>query len=84
MEGRTPTDGRSLHNGSEFLMKHVLPAIEDSNEIANFLIAELGLDRALETTMEEITRANEAREYYLLSVWRDVRSALRQKVEPVE
>ena len=64
-------------------MEHDLPKFDNSDEIAKYLIEEVGLDHALEIAMEEITRANEEREYYLLSIWREVRSDLRDRVETV-
>lgn len=53
----------------------------DPTEIATFLIAEEGLDRALQVTYDGIERANEFQEYYLLSIWREVRGLLQEKIK---
>lgn len=53
----------------------------DPAEIAAFLIAEEGLDRALDVAYDGIERANEQQEYYLLSIWREVRGLLQKKIE---
>lgn len=52
----------------------------DPLEIATFLIAEEGLDHALQVAYDGIERANEFQEYYLLSIWREVRGHLQQKI----
>jgi len=52
----------------------------DPLEIAAFLIAEEGLDRALDIAYDAIERANETQEYYLLSIWREVRKHLQEKI----
>ena len=48
----------------------------DPNEIAEMLIEEEGLERAIEIAFEGVLRANEQREYFVLSVWREVKSNL--------
>jgi len=46
---------------------------DDSQEIAEHLIAEHGLDGAMEAVINGITEAHEEGYMYRLSVWRDVR-----------
>jgi len=53
----------------------------DPTEIATFLIAEEGLDSALLVAYDGIERANELQEYYLLSIWREVRALLQEKIK---
>lgn len=53
----------------------------DPTEIATFLIAEEGLDRALDVAYDGIERANDTQEYYLLSIWREVRLHLQEKIK---
>ena len=48
----------------------------DPNQIANFLIEEEGLERAIEIAFDGVARANEQREYFVLSVWREVKHNL--------
>jgi hypothetical protein len=64
-------------------IKVAMDPFEDPNDIADFLIEEEGLDRALETTFDGIARAHARRDYYLLSVWREVRAILRHRMETV-
>jgi hypothetical protein len=49
---------------------------DDPKEITEHLIAELGLDGAMEAVMSGITEAHEQDDMYRLSVWRDVRRIL--------
>ena len=56
---------------------------DDANDIAEFLIEEEGLSRALETAAGGIARAHAERDYYRLSVWREVRIILRDRRETV-
>ena len=51
----------------------------NANEIAEFLIEEEGLDRAIEIAFDGVTRANEQREYFVLSVWREVKINLLKR-----
>ena len=51
----------------------------NANEIAEFLIEEEGLDRAIEIAFDGVTRANEQREYFVLSIWREVKINLLKR-----
>ena len=53
---------------------------DDPQEIANHLIADHGLDGAMEAVMNGITEAHEGNDMYRLSVWRDVRRILEAKL----
>ena len=57
---------------------------DDPKDIASFLIGEHGLDRAREIALEGTTTANERRDYYDLSIWREVRGILREMVETAD
>ena len=56
---------------------------DDAQDIAEFLIEEEGLDRALATAGDGIARAHAERDYYRLSIWREVRTILRNRLETV-
>ena len=53
---------------------------DDPNKIANTLIRENGLDRALEIALEGTAAANERSDNYELSVWREVKRVLRDRI----
>jgi hypothetical protein len=57
---------------------------DDPRKMATILIKENGLDGAHHITMTEITRANEERDYYNLSIWREIRNFVRDQMEPEE
>ena len=50
---------------------------DDPVEIVQFLIKENGLDRARQIALEGTTAANEEGNFYRLSIWREVKLALR-------
>jgi hypothetical protein len=52
---------------------------DDPNQIANDLIEQHGADGALDTVREGIATAHANGDNYRLSVWREVRRALRDK-----
>jgi hypothetical protein len=52
---------------------------DDPSQIANNLIAQHGVDGALESVREGIATAHADGDNYGLSVWREVRRALRSK-----
>ncbi len=52
---------------------------DDPNQIANDLIEQHGVDGALNTVREGIETAHANGDNYRLSVWREVRRALRDK-----
>ena len=56
---------------------------DNAKDIAEFLLEEEGAERALETAFEGIARAHANRDYYLLSVWREVRIILRNRQDTV-
>ena len=53
---------------------------DDPQEIADHLVEEHGIDLALERATEGITTAQEQGDNYGLSVWREVRRILRERV----
>ncbi len=57
---------------------------DDPKEIAAILVRENGVDHAHDIAMAEITRANQSCDYYSLSVWREIRSIVRDQMEPAE
>jgi hypothetical protein len=56
---------------------------DNARDIAEFLLEEEGAERALETAFAGIARAHANRDYYLLSVWREVRIVLRNRQDTV-
>ncbi len=52
---------------------------DDPNQFADDLIEQHGVDGALETVREGIATAHAEGDNYRLSVWREVRRALRNK-----
>ncbi len=57
---------------------------DDPNVIANSLIQELGIDRAVQTAMSETATASREGDNYNLSIWRDVKRILREHMENLE
>ena len=57
---------------------------DDPNQIAEYLVQEHGLDRALLKAIEGTTAAQEEGDNYSLSVWREVKQILRERtaIEP--
>ena len=53
---------------------------DDPYEIANSLVQEHGLDGALDRAVAETTAANEQLDYYNLSIWREVKRILRERI----
>jgi hypothetical protein len=51
----------------------------DPHDIADYLIKEHGLERALEQATEGIATAHERGDNYGLSIWREVRRVLRER-----
>ena len=56
----------------------------NAREIADFLLAEEGMDGAMKTAFDGIERAHAEHDYYLLSVWREVRNILRERSKTME
>ena len=50
---------------------------DDPVEIVKFLVKENGLDRARQIALEGTTNANAEGNFYRLSIWREVKMALR-------
>ena len=48
-------------------------------ELVENLIQEHGLDHAISIAMANVDMANKADDFYLLSIWREVRSLLRKR-----
>ena len=57
---------------------------DDPNGIANSLIQELGIDRAVQTAMSETATASREGNNFNLSVWREVKRILREHMESLE
>ncbi len=57
---------------------------DDPSQIANNLIAQHGVDGALESVREGIATAHADGDNYGLSVWREVRRALRNKPDATD
>ena len=53
---------------------------DDPHSISEHLVQEHGIELALERATEEITTAHEQGDNYGLSVWREVRRILLEKV----
>ena len=53
---------------------------DDPNDIAEHLVREHGVELALERATEGIAEAKEKGDNYGLSVWREVRRILRERV----
>ena len=52
---------------------------DDPSQMANNLIAQYGVDGALESVREGIATAHADEDNYRLSVWREVRRALQNR-----
>ena len=57
--------------------------LDNARDIAEFLVEEEGVDGALKAAFDGIARAHANKDYYLLSVWREVRIILRRRQEAV-
>lgn len=53
--------------------------LDNATDIAQFLLDEEGEDGAVKAALDGIARAHANKDYYLLSVWREVRIILRQR-----
>ncbi len=53
---------------------------DNPHDIAEYLVQEHGIELALERATEGITTANERGDNYVLSIWREVRRILRERV----
>jgi len=53
----------------------------NSNELAELLIEEEGLERAIEIAFDNVLRAHADHEYFALSVWREVKRDLLIRFE---
>lgn len=51
---------------------------DDPDKIAAHLVREEGLDGAIDVATRGIQRAQDERDFYALSVWREVRHTLRE------
>ncbi len=49
---------------------------DDPKEIADYLIQEHGIEKAIEIAKDGVAKANASTDYYSLSIWREVRSLL--------
>lgn len=54
---------------------------DDPKEIATILVEENGADGALAIALAEITRANQSCDYYSLSIWREIKGIVRERIE---
>lgn len=57
---------------------------DDPTGIANSLIQNLGIDRAVETAMSETAAAGREGNNYNLSIWREVKYILREHMKNLE
>ena len=81
MDGATAVQARPFEAADRnYGWGHNPPMSDDPNEIANTLIRENGLDRALEIALEGTAAANERGDNYELSVWREVKRVLRDRI----
>jgi len=53
---------------------------DDPQEIADHLITDRGLDGAVKVAVEGTAIANDVEDLYRLSVWRDVRRILKERM----
>ncbi len=56
----------------------------DPNGIANSLIQELGIDGAVQKAMSETATASREGNNFNLSVWREVKRILRERMESLK
>jgi hypothetical protein len=61
------------------LVLEEIPVRNDSDDIAEYLVQEHGIEIALERASEGINAAHERGDNYGLSVWREVRRMLRER-----
>ncbi len=59
-------------------------SLDDPKEIAMNLVRENGMSRARQIAMEGTTSANEQRDFYRLSVWREVKRIIQNWAEDSE
>jgi hypothetical protein len=52
---------------------------DNPKEIADYLIQEHGRDEAIEVAMQGVAKANASGDNYSLSIWREVRSLLKNQ-----
>jgi len=52
---------------------------DDPEKIANFFVQEHGLNSATEKVIDETAAAYATKDYYALSIWRDVKRILRER-----
>ncbi len=52
---------------------------DDPAEVADYLIQEHGIDKAIEEASQEAVAAQNRGDYYDLSIWRDVKRILRDR-----
>ncbi len=57
---------------------------DEPKKIANFLIREHGIGRAMDKAMEGTATANRQGDNYSLSVWREVKRILRERTDTAE
>ena len=55
---------------------------DDPNQIAEHLIREHGLDGAYQTALKGASDAQRNQDNYRLSVWREIKRILRDKLKP--
>ena len=55
---------------------------DDPQQIANYLVQEQGLKQAMQSALEGAAEAQRAGDNYSLSVWREVKTILREKTVP--
>ena len=53
---------------------------DDPDEIAKALVQEHGLNGALDQAIAETATANQQLDYYNLSIWREVKRILRERI----
>ena len=51
----------------------------DPQGVAEYLVQEHGVDRALEVAVEGTAEAHQQGDFYTLSVWREVKRVLRER-----
>jgi hypothetical protein len=55
---------------------------DDPQRIAEYLVSEHGLDGALAAARDGVMGAQQAGDFYRLSIWREVRRVLRDRPPP--
>lgn len=56
---------------------------DDPEKIANFIVEEHGLEYGADKVIGEATAAYAMKDYYALSIWRDVKRILRERAQAV-